>query len=92
MSVDPEILAIFQHKVEQIPHFVWVTEVRHIYTLCFLFDTLVIVIKVNAYCEVSDNFIANSWLTSDHSYSYLPKENKILDKKMVIKLKLEIFW
>ena len=31
MSVDPEIVAIFQHKVEQIPQFVRVTEVRHIY-------------------------------------------------------------
>ena len=28
MSVDPEIFAIFQHKVERIPHFVRVTEVR----------------------------------------------------------------
>ena len=31
MSVDPEIFAIFQHKVEWIPHFARVTEVRHIY-------------------------------------------------------------
>ena len=30
MSVDPEIFAIFQHKVERIPHFARVTEVRHI--------------------------------------------------------------
>ena len=29
MSVDPEIFAIFQHKVERIPHFAGVTEVRH---------------------------------------------------------------
>ena len=34
MSVDPEIFAIFQHKVEQIPHFARVTEVRHIYVVC----------------------------------------------------------
>ena len=33
MSVDPEIFAIFQHKVEQIPHFTRVTEVRHIRAL-----------------------------------------------------------
>ena len=31
MSVDPEIFAIFQHKVEQIPHFAQVTEVRHMF-------------------------------------------------------------
>ena len=31
MSVDPEIFAIFQHKVERIPHFARVTEVRHIF-------------------------------------------------------------
>ena len=31
MSVDPEnMFTIFQHKVEQIPHFARVTEVRHI--------------------------------------------------------------
>ena len=30
MSVDPEIFAIIQHKVERIPHFARVTEVRHI--------------------------------------------------------------
>ena len=29
MSVDPEIFAIFQHKVEWMPHFARVTEVRH---------------------------------------------------------------
>ena len=32
MSVDPEIFAIFQHKVERIPHFARVTEVRHMYS------------------------------------------------------------
>ena len=31
MSVDPEIFPIFQHKVERIPHFARVIEVRHIY-------------------------------------------------------------
>ena len=31
MSVDPEIFTIFQHKVERIPHFARVTEVRHIF-------------------------------------------------------------
>ena len=31
MSVDPEIFANFQHKVEWILHFAQVTEVRHIY-------------------------------------------------------------
>ena len=31
MSVDPEIFAIFQHKVERIPHLARVTEVRHIF-------------------------------------------------------------
>ena len=31
MSVDPEIFAIFQHKVERIPHFTRVTEVRHMF-------------------------------------------------------------
>ena len=31
MSVDPEIFAIFQYKVERIPHFTRVTEARHIY-------------------------------------------------------------
>ena len=35
MSVDPEIFAIFQHKVERIPHFARVTEVRHIYIMYF---------------------------------------------------------
>ena len=32
MSVDLEIFAIFQHKVQRIPHFARVTEVRHIFT------------------------------------------------------------
>ena len=31
MSVDPKIFAIFQHKVEWIPHFARVTEVRLMY-------------------------------------------------------------
>ena len=31
MSVDPEIFAIFQHKVERTPHFTRVTEVRNIF-------------------------------------------------------------
>ena len=31
MSVDPEIFAFFQHKVERIPHFAQVTEVRHMF-------------------------------------------------------------
>ena len=30
-SVEPEIFPTFQHKVERIPHFARVTEVRHIY-------------------------------------------------------------
>ena len=30
MSVDPEIFAIFQHKVVRVPHFAQVTEMRHI--------------------------------------------------------------
>ena len=29
-SVEPEIFGIFQHRVERIPHFARVTEVRHI--------------------------------------------------------------
>ena len=29
MSVNPAIFVIFQHKVERIPHFARVTEVRH---------------------------------------------------------------
>ena len=28
-SVEPEIFPIFQHKIERIPHFARVTEVRH---------------------------------------------------------------
>ena len=35
MSVDREIFAIFQHKVERIPHFARVTEVRHIFLADF---------------------------------------------------------
>ena len=31
-KVEPEIFAIFQHKVEQVPHFTYVTGVRHIST------------------------------------------------------------
>ena len=31
MSVDPEIFATFQYKVERIPHFARVTEVRHMH-------------------------------------------------------------
>ena len=38
MSVDPEIFAIFQHKVEQIPHFTQVTEVRHIYVVVIQYN------------------------------------------------------
>ena len=29
---EPEIFPIFQHKVERIPHFAHVTEVRHIFS------------------------------------------------------------
>ena len=30
-SVEPEIFKTFQHKVERVPHFACVSEVRHIY-------------------------------------------------------------
>ena len=30
-SVEPEIFPTFQHKVERVPHFARVSEVRHIY-------------------------------------------------------------
>ena len=44
MSVDPEIFAIFQHKVERIPHFARVTEVRHMLLFnLFLFLMLFII-------------------------------------------------
>ena len=32
-SVEPEIFPIFQHKVERIPHFARVTEVRYIFLI-----------------------------------------------------------
>ena len=32
-SIEPEIFGIFQHKLEGIPHFARVSEVRHIYVL-----------------------------------------------------------
>ena len=34
-SVESEIFNIFQHKVEWVPHFACVSEVRHIYFLTF---------------------------------------------------------
>ena len=51
MSVDPEIFAIFQHKVEWIPHFARVTEVRHMY-LNSLFDLRIITILL---CKCTRN-------------------------------------
>ena len=34
-SIEPEIFGIFQHKVERIPHFARVTEVRHMQVTIF---------------------------------------------------------
>ena len=39
-SVESEIFPTFQHKVEWIPHFARVTEVRHIYLCRFFFETI----------------------------------------------------
>ena len=37
-SVEPEIFPTFQHKVERVPHFARISEVRHIYLAVFLLD------------------------------------------------------
>ena len=47
-SVEPEIFGIFQHKVELIPHFTRITEVRHIlFDVLALWKTKAQVIKIH---------------------------------------------
>ena len=59
-SIEPEIFGIFQHKVEGIPHFARVSEVRHM--LCATFEwALCVGVRGFVFHCVTENSIVMEW-------------------------------